>query len=156
MVNVDIPGYGQIVLAHLVLDYNGTLAVDGAMLPGVRRRLRSLASRLHIHVLTADTFGKAAGGLGELDCRLTVLAPEAQDLGKRDFVCRLGADKTASIGNGRNDALMLEASALGMAVILAEGACVKTLTAADMVFTDICDALDILQNPLRLTATLRS
>jgi soluble P-type ATPase len=61
-----------------------------------------------------------------------------------------------SIGNGRNDQLMLKASALGIAVILAEGIAAETLLASDVVCTSIIDALDLLRNPLRLTATLRS
>jgi soluble P-type ATPase len=60
------------------------------------------------------------------------------------------------VGNGRNDRLMLEAAALGLAVILGEGASSATLAAADAVCLSIADALDLLIHPLRLTATLRS
>jgi hypothetical protein len=38
-------------LEHLVLDYNGTLAVDGELLPGAKRRLARLAGRLRIQIL---------------------------------------------------------------------------------------------------------
>jgi soluble P-type ATPase len=139
-----------------VLDYNGTLAVDGLLLPGVKAALNTLAAKLAIHVVTADTFGKAADGLAGVDCRLTVLEAGRQDQAKVNFVNRLGAKRTASIGNGRNDALMLSASALGIAVILAEGASTVSLNAADIVCTDIVSALELLMHPLRLTATLRS
>ena len=46
MRRLGIPGFGTICLEHLVLDYNGTLAVDGRPLPGVRPRLRALARSL--------------------------------------------------------------------------------------------------------------
>lgn len=51
---------------------------------------------------------------------------------------------------------MLKASALGIAIILGEGVATETLLASDVVCTSIIDALDLLRNPLRLTATLRS
>jgi soluble P-type ATPase len=156
MIEVDIPGYGQLELHYIVLDYNGTLAVDGEIIGGVREQLTRLAEKLEVHVLTADTFGLAAANLEGVPCRLTVLGKEAQDVGKRDFVGRLGRERTVSVGNGRNDQMMLRESALGLAVILAEGACMATVSAADIVFSDILDALKILESPLRLTATLRS
>ncbi|MBC2713228.1 MAG: ATPase P [Desulfosarcina sp.] len=156
MLTISVPGFGALTLEHLVLDYNGTLAVDGVLLPGVEDALNTLAAQLAIHVVTADTFGKAADGLEGVNCRLTVLEEGCQDQAKVNFVNLLGADRTASIGNGRNDALMLAASAMGIAVILGEGASMVSLNAADIVCTDIVSALELLMHPLRLTATLRS
>ena len=43
MIAVDIPGYRELRLEHLVLDYNGTLAEDGKLLPGVATTLQALA-----------------------------------------------------------------------------------------------------------------
>jgi len=156
MLSAQIPGFGTLTLEHVVLDYNGTLAVDGLVLPGVKGALNTLAEELAIHVVTADTFGRAASGLEGVNCRLTVLEAGHQDRAKANFVNRIGADRTASIGNGRNDAMMLAASALGIAVILGEGASMVSLNAADIVCTDIVAALELLMHPLRLTATLRS
>jgi len=155
MLSIQIPDFGALALDHLVLDYNGTLAVDGVLLPGVKEALNSLSRDLTVYVVTADTFGKAGDGLEGVDCHLTVLEQGRQDRAKLNFVNGLGAAKTASIGNGRNDALMLEASALGIAVILGEGASSASLKAADIVCTRIVDALELLSHPLRLTATLR-
>ena len=42
MISISIPGSGSLNLDHLVLDYNGTLAVDGVLLPGVKETLQSL------------------------------------------------------------------------------------------------------------------
>jgi soluble P-type ATPase len=155
MLTYDIPGMGKLRLEHLVLDYNGTLAVDGILLPGVAEALKALEADLTIQVLTADTFGKAAEGLAGLPCKLAVLPPGAQDLAKQDFVKDLGADTCACVGNGRNDRLMLAAAGLGIAVILGEGAAGVTLAAADVVTTSITAALELLRHPLRLAATLR-
>ncbi len=156
MIDVEIPGWGRLQLEHLVLDYNGTLAVDGCCCEGVRERLTALAAHLQVHIITADTFGRVAAEMDGVPCKVTVLPAENQDAGKLAYVNELGAGRTVSMGNGRNDRLMLEASALGVALILAEGACMRTLLAADVVCTSAADALDLLSHPLRLTATLRS
>ena len=156
MIEVDIPGYGGLALAHLVMDFNGTLAVDGHLEDGVREALARLASRIDIHVVTADTFGLAADQLKDVPVKLSVLPPGQQDVAKRDYIERLGCAATVAVGNGRNDRLMLAAAALGIAVVLREGVAAATLAAADIVCTGIVPALDLLRHPLRLTATLRS
>lgn len=156
MIDITIPGYGELHLEHIVLDYNGTLAVDGKMLPGVFARLAALTERLDVHVVTADTFGLVKSAMAGLTATVTVLPADAQDEAKLNYVNALGAEKTVAVGNGRNDRLMVAAAALGLAVILGEGASSLTLSAADVVCTSIEEALDLLVHPLRLTATLRS
>ena len=153
---ISIPGYGVLDLQYLVMDYNGTLAVDGTLIKGVKEILIGLSDHLQLHVLTADTFGKAKDGLEGIECTLSILSKEDQQAGKLAYVQSLGAVHTVSIGNGRNDQRMLKASALGIAVILEEGASAETLQTADIVCTSIGSALNLLTNPLRLTATLRS
>lgn len=156
MIELTIPGYKTLQFKNLVLDYNGTLAVDGELLPGVKDALRGLAKELQVHILTADTFGKVRSRVEGIPCELSILAVDNQDKGKLDYVKGLGAQNTVCIGNGRNDRLMLKEAALGIAVILEEGAALETLTSADIVCTGILPALELLTNPLRLTATLRS
>ena len=156
MIEINIPGYRILKLEHIVFDYNGTLAVDGEVIPGVKEVLRSLAERLTIHIVTADTFGKVKSRLSDLPCKINILPEKEQDIGKRNFVQSLGANRTVAVGNGRNDRLMLQSSVLGIAVVLGEGASAQTLTMADVVCTSIIEALALLDNPLRLVATLRS
>ena len=156
MIVYPIPGYKTLHIEHLVMDYNGTLAVDGLLVDGVKSRLDDLAKSLNLHVITADTFGKVKAGMEGIACSVSILPPGDQDLAKLAFVKQLGSETAACIGNGRNDRLMLQESALGIAVILGEGAASVTLQAADVVCTGIVPALDLLLNPLRLSATLRS
>jgi soluble P-type ATPase len=156
VIEINIPGYRKLRLKHIVLDYNGTIACDGELIAGVKENLNALADKLQVHILTADTFGKARSGLEGIDCELSILAPDAQDIGKLEYVKGLGAEYAVCVGNGRNDQLMLKEAALGIAVILEEGTAVDTLFAADIVCTHIVSALELLRNPLRLTATLRS
>ncbi len=153
---IDIPGYGRLRLEHVVMDYNGTLAIDGRLIDGVKDALNRLANHMELHVITADTFGLAAEGLRDVDCRLRILTGKDHTREKREFVEGLGAEKTVSIGNGRNDREMLHESALGIAVILGEGAAVETVVSADIVCPSILSAIGLLENPMRLKATLRS
>jgi len=156
MIALSIPGFGALELRHLVLDYNGTLAVDGKLLPGVRDALSALGDDIEIHVVTADTFGRASVELAGLGVNLTIVAETAQAEAKLAHVERLGAAGVVAIGNGRNDRMMLAAAALGVALVQAEGASAEALGAADIVATGIVDALDLLRHPKRLIATLRS
>lgn len=156
MIDIDIPGFGRLRLEHLVLDYNGTLAVDGQLLPGVAARLETLARQLQVHVLTADTFGDVRAQLAGLPLSVVVVAADRQSEAKLDYVNALGTTVVAAIGNGRIDRLMLQAAALGIAVLLAEGAATDAVSSADLLTRDILDALDLLLQPKRLIATLRA
>lgn len=156
MIEIDIPGFKILRLNHLVLDYNGTIACDGKILPGVKEGLNALADLLSIHVLTADTFGQARTFLDNIPCEVSVIAQEYQEISKVTYVNAIGAQNSVCIGNGRNDRLMIKEAALGIAVILEEGAAIEALLAADVVCTGIVQALNLLRKPLRLTATLRS
>ena len=48
--NIQIPGYKTLDLSFLVLDYNGTIAVDGQIPLEVREALVRLSKDLQIHV----------------------------------------------------------------------------------------------------------
>lgn len=156
MLQIDVPGFGLIQATHLVCDYNGTIAEDGRLLPGIAKRFRTLAQKLTIVVVTADTFGSVAAACADLPVSVTLLPPGNQDLAKKEVIATLGCDHVIAVGNGRNDAAMLATARLGIAVIQRECAAATTMMAADVVATDIDDALDLLLNPLRLTATLRT
>jgi soluble P-type ATPase len=156
MLEIAIPGHRELRLEHLVLDYNGTLACDGELIEGVGPSLKALAKDLEIHVVTADTFGKVKSRMEGSPCKVVVLPQESQDFAKLEYVEQLGAEGVVAIGNGRNDRLMLKRATLGIAVVQEEGAAAETMLAADVVCPTIRAALDLLRNPLRLTATLRA
>ena len=156
MMTFNIPGFGESQLEYLVMDYNGTLAVDGIFIAGVKERLTALADKLELHIITADTFGLVKKQVGALPVKLTIIKKEDQAQEKLKYVHKLDAQKTVSIGNGRNDARMLEAARIGIACLQAEGAAQEAVTRADILVRDINDALDLLLNPLRLKATLRN
>jgi soluble P-type ATPase len=103
MIPIQIPGFRTLQLDQLVLDYNGTLAIDGELVVGVDERLRALSAQLEIHVVTADTYGGDRSALSGLPCKLRVLPGSRQDVAKLAYVRRLGTRRCVCIGNGRND-----------------------------------------------------
>lgn len=155
MITIQIPGFRKLELHHLVMDYNGTLAIDGQLIEGVAERIETLSTQIQIHVITADTFGRVSEQLRGFPLQIAVLVGPDQARQKYDYVAALGSEQTIAIGNGRNDRAMLKLSALGVVTIQREGAAMETIQAADIVVCDINQALDLLLNPLRLVASLR-
>jgi soluble P-type ATPase len=67
----------------------------------------------------------------------------------------LGSDSVVAVGNGANDAGMLQLAAIGIAVLTDEGVAISTLRAADVLVTNPVHAIELLLLPKRLVATLR-
>ena len=155
MIELNIPGRGTLQLEHLVFDVNGTLALDGQLLEGVPRLLRSLRDRLTIHLVTADTHGRQAAIDGQLALSAVRLVPGDEAAQKADYVRRLGAGRVVAVGQGANDAAMLKEAAPGICLLSREGLAIETLGAADLLVPDIYAALELLEKPLRIVATLR-
>ncbi|HEX7502464.1 MAG TPA: ATPase P [Acidobacteriota bacterium] len=157
MITVRIPGREETLeLHHLVLDFNGTLALDGKIKPGVADLLQELSRHLQVHIVTAGTFGGVENEVRDIPCVLKILHGGDQTAQKARYVEDLGSEATACIGNGHNDRAMLEKSRLGILTIQEEGAATASLLAADIVCRDILSALQLLLQPLRLAATLRT
>ena len=156
MIRIEIPGDKTINAKHLVLDYNGTIAIDGFVLKEIPELLVKLSAHLNVHVLTADTFGTVQKELKELPITIKILEPAKQDKQKLNYVKNLGLSNIIAIGNGKNDLLMLKKSALSIGVIQAEGAFSPILNSTNVICTNIIDALSLIINPKRLSATLRN
>jgi P-type E1-E2 ATPase len=156
MLVIDIPGREHVEIDHLVLDYNGTIALDGNLIPDVLEMMEALSTQLTIHVLTADTHGTVREKLEGLPCQLHVISPGRQNRAKLDYIEHLGCDRVAAIGNGENDALMLKEAVIGIGILQTEGASTAALQAAAIVCTSIRDALNLFIKPARLKATFRN
>lgn len=155
MITVTIPGFRTFQFHHLVLDVNGTIAKDGYLIDGTATLLEKLRPNLKIHLVTADTHGKQEAINESLNLQAAIIPLENQVQAKLDYIERLGQDTVVAIGNGANDAAMLEHAALGIAVIGPEGAAAESILKAKIVTFDIQSALELLLYPKRLMATLR-
>lgn len=156
MICINIPGFKSLDIKHLIFDFNGTLSLDGTLLAGVTEELNRLALHLEIHVVTADTNENVREVLDGINCRILIVEGEKLDAKKAAYVESLGPCNCVVIGNGRNDRLMLQKAALGIAVIGPEGGAVGAIFAADVVVNDILDAIDLIRIPQRLIAVLRN
>jgi soluble P-type ATPase len=107
----------------------------------VRRAVHPLS-----HVAFATLIDITIPGLGRL----------ALTEAKACFAHSLGGANVAAVGNGRNDRLLLEVSALVIGICGSEGIATEALQACDIVFADAVDALGALAETNRLIATLRS
>jgi P-type E1-E2 ATPase len=155
MIKFVVPGLGDYNLQHLVMDVNGTLAIDGQLMPGVAEKLSSLREHLTIHLLTADTHGRQSIIDRQLDLTATRITPGSESLQKADYVRRLGSERVAAMGQGANDAEMLAGARLGICVMSLEGVAKETLLACDLITPTILSALELLEKPMRIVASLR-
>lgn len=165
-ISLSLPGRPPFRIEHLVLDYNGTLARQGILLPGVAKRVRRLARQVAVHVLTADTFGTVRAEMERAlademeNGRLTLdglpdPTPGDEAGAKLRFLRALGAERCCAVGNGANDRLMLGAAALSFCVMGREGCSSDALREAMICVADVRDALDLLLFPGGCVATLR-
>ena len=151
--SIAIPGRAELRLEHLILDVNGTLTNRGVLIDGVSERLERLGDLLEIRLVSADTFGT----LELIAERLKVAAVRAVSGEDKPRVLEeLGRERCAVIGNGANDVPVLEAAALGLVVLGPEGASTAALRSADVVCASTVAALDLLLDPMALSATLRA
>ena len=155
MLEVDIPGFGHVRLRHMVSDFTGTLSVDGRLVPGVKDLLNKVSEYMDVHVLTADTFGRARSELEGVKCAVHILDGENHDVQKEEYVKRLGVENVIALGNGNNDRNMLKSARIGVVVCLKEGCSMYAASSADILVTSAMDALELLLNEKRLKATLR-
>ena len=155
MIKFTVPGLGDYSIEHLVMDVNGTLAVDGQLIDGVAAKIASLRGQLSIHLLTADTHGRQTVIDQQLSLTAVRITPGGESLQKADYVRRLGSEKVAAIGQGANDAEMLVCARLGICVMSVEGVAKEILLASDLVAPTILSALELLEKPRRIAASLR-
>ena len=154
MIEIIYHGDKKRSIETMVIDFNGTLAVDGKLVPGVKKKLMELSKMVKIVVLTGDTYGtveKQMTGIGVDTLRF--INGDA-GIKKQEYVFNINPELTAVIGNGYNDLMMSEAAGISVAVIGDEGCYGKLIEKADIVVLDIHRALDLFLHPARIKATL--
>lgn len=152
---IEIPNFKTLTVTDIVCDYNGTIAKDGIVLPEVKALFDKICQHYTLHVITADTFGSVKAQLEDYGAQIRILSSSDHTKEKADFVRELGADSCIAIGNGNNDALMLETAAIGIAMMGDEGCSKDALLGSDIICKSISEALSLLIETKRLIATLR-
>lgn len=155
MIKIEAPGQDTLEIDNIVFDLNGTLTVDGRIHPKAKDKINLLAKRASIYVMTADTRGDSQDVLRKVKAEIVLIDGPNTGKAKIDFVRKIGHKRTAVVGNGYNDRLMVSEASLGICILGREGASSETLQNSNVVFPSILDALDFLLKPLRQEATLR-
>ena len=153
---VEIPGRESIEIKDIVFDYNGTIAIDGKLISDVSKNINELSASFNFYVITADTYGTVKKELENTNCKVITIPALSQDIAKLNFVKELGLNTCLSVGNGRNDKLMLKETVLGIAILQDEGLCTETLLNSDILVKSIFDVFAFLKDSNRLIATLRN
>ena len=155
MIKIEIPGRDTLCIDHVVLDYNGTIAVDGCVLAELKPRLQALLDQVTVTVLTADTYGTVRAECEPLGLKVETFPRQGAAKCKAEIVKNLSGGK-ACFGNGFNDCEMFDLADLSVAIMEDEGLCTELLSHAHVLVRSAADALDLLLKPDRLRATLRT
>jgi len=155
MITVPIPGWGELSVEYLMLDFNGTAAIDGKLKKDVRDAIEKVSRYVKVFIITADSYDSVDSELAAVNVTFIKVNKNGSGEEKAKVVRELGPEKVVAIGNGANDAAMLKEAALGVAVIGDEGCASAVIKEADIVVADTVKALGLIMHPERILATLR-
>lgn len=153
--HIEIPGYKILDLKYLLLDYNGTIALDGHMSDSVKKLIHEISKDLEIFVLTADTHGTAASECSGLPVTLKTFPSDDAMMSKLEILDTLDRTHCCAIGNGRNDTLMCASAELSICIMGEEGCYSHLMAQTHITVKSIENALELLLKQKRLIATLR-
>jgi soluble P-type ATPase len=154
MITIHRPGQESLQIEVILIDFEGTLASDRRVHPKTKDKINLLSKRTKIYILTKGEKEVVEEILKKVKAEVIFLKEGESSPQKLEWLKQSGDHRTVAIGNGTDDASILEKAGLGICVVGKEGAAGEALRKADVVFTDILDALDFLLKPLRHKATL--
>ncbi len=154
MITIQRPGQSSLEIEFILIDFEGTLASDRRVHPKAKDKINLLSKRTKIYILAKEEKERVEEVLRKVKAETVYLTEGESSQKKLDILHRLGPARTVAIGNGVDDASMIEEAGLGVCVLGKEGTSSEAMKKADVVFMDILDALDFLLRPLRQKATL--
>ena len=154
MISIQRPGMESLDIHFVLIDFEGTLAMDGRVHPKAKDKVNLLSKRATITILTKSNREKVEETLKKMKVEILYVTEEDSSQQKLNVLQRLGPHQTAVIGNGLDDVRIMEQAGLGLCVIGKEGSSAEAMVKADLVVTNVLDALDFLLKPLRQRATL--
>jgi soluble P-type ATPase len=154
MISIQRPGMESLDIHFVLIDFEGTLAMDGRVHPKAKDKVNLLSKRATIYILTKSNREKVEEALRKMKVEILYVTEGDSSQQKLNALQRLGPHQTAVIGNGLDDVRIMEQAGLGMCVIGKEGASAEAMAKADLVVTHVLDALDFLLKPMRQRAIL--
>ena len=154
MLVIQRPGQEPLEIESILIDFEGTLASDRRVHPKAKDKINLLSKRVKIYILSNGEQERVVETWRKVKIELIFTAEGETAQKKLDLLRQLGPARAVAIGNGLDDAPMIEEAGLGICVMGKEGTSAEAVKKADVVFTSILDALDFLLKPLRHRATL--
>src|SRR5512136_2415161 len=154
MISIQRPGMESLDIHFVLIDFEGTLAMDGRVHPKAKDKVNLLSKRATITILTKSNREKVEETLKKMKVEILYVTEEDSSQQKLNVLQRLGPHQTAVIGNGLDDVRIMEQAGLGLCVIGKEGSSAEAMVKADLVVTNVLDALDFLLKPMRQRVTL--
>jgi soluble P-type ATPase len=154
MISIERPGQSNLEIEFILIDFEGTLASDRRVHPKAKDKINLLSKRTKIYILTKEKKELIEERLRKVKAEITLLTEGEASQEKLDLLRKLGATRCVAIGNGVDDAAMIDEAGFGICLLGKEGTSPEAMNKADLVFMDILDVLDFLLKPLRQKATL--
>ncbi len=149
----NIPQVGLLELDTIVFDLNGTLTVRGELIEGVKERIEKLKLMgFQLFLFSGDQRDTAEKMSLELGLKFKK-ATSAQQ--KEELMNSISSTTSVAIGNARIDIGMFKKSKLAICTLQGEGIHTEIIKYADIITTDINDALDLFIYEDSLKATMR-
>ena len=64
MISVPIPGWGELAIEYLMIDFNGTVALDGKLKKEVKEAIDRISRYVKVFIITADSYDSVDAELG--------------------------------------------------------------------------------------------
>jgi soluble P-type ATPase len=154
MIIIERPGQEPLEIEFILIDFEGTLASDRRVHPKAKDKINLLSKRTKIYILTKGEREVVQDTLRRVKAEIVYSMEGGTSRQKLDLLRQLGPTRTVAIGNGVDDAPMIEEAGFGICVMGKEGTSIEAMMKADVVVSNALDALDFLLKPLRQKATL--
>ncbi len=154
MIRIERPGQSPLEIEFILLNFEGTLTTDRQVHPKAKDKINLLSKRTTVYVFAMQPKEVVDERLRKVKAEVIYLTQGDASRTKLDWVRQLGPSRCAAIGNATSDVALMQEAGIGMYVIGREGSSGQALNHADVIFSDILDALDFLLKPLRQKSTL--
>ena len=154
MITIQRPGQKPLEIEFVLIDFEGTLASDRRVHPKAKDKINLLSKRTKIYILTKGEKEITEDVLRRVKAEVVYSLEGETSRQKLDLLRQLGPTRTVAIGNGADDVPMIEEAGFAICVIGKEGTSIEAMMKADVVVSNVLDALDFLLKPLRQKATL--
>ena len=154
MMAIQRPGHEPLEIEFILLDFEGTLATDGRVHPKAKDKINLLSKRTKIYIMTKSEGEKVGEALRKTKAEILYFKEGEAPQAKMKLLQQMKPQQTVVIGNGLDDVPIMERAGLAICVIGKEGSSSEAMAKADLIVTNVLDALDFLLKPLRQRATL--